>query len=75
VTELEELLQDDEPATLPRTIALLDKCCEDLGRLMEAGGLKPCIHAKNLVYGIEHARTMLREIQQKIIAIYEPKNE
>jgi hypothetical protein len=46
VTELEELIQDDEPATLGRTIALLDKCREDLGRLMEAGGSSPAFTPK-----------------------------
>jgi hypothetical protein len=74
VTELEEILQDDEPATLPRTIAIIDKCVEDLSRLMKAGGLKCCIHSKNLVFGLGHAQDMLRQLQHQINAIYnEPK--
>jgi hypothetical protein len=70
MTELEELIQDDEPASLGRVIELLDKCCEDLGKLMEARQIVPSIHAKNLVFGLGHARTMLRQVHQELSAIF-----
>jgi hypothetical protein len=64
MTELEELLQDPEPASIGRVIVLLDKCCEDLGKLMEARQIAPTIHAKNLVFGLGQSRMMLRQVYQ-----------
>jgi hypothetical protein len=70
MTELEELLQDPEPATIVRVIELLDKCVVDLGKLMEARQIVPTIHTKNLMFGLEHSRRMLRQIYQDLNAIY-----
>jgi hypothetical protein len=77
VTEVEKLIQEvnDEPATIAGTIALLDKCCEDLGRLMEARAIRPCLHAKNLVFGLEQARTMLRQVYKQMNAVFYPKTD
>jgi hypothetical protein len=74
MTELEELIQDDEQPTVAGTIELLDKCVEDLGRLIETRRIVPCIHAKNLVYGLEQSRTMLRQVYQGMDAIFDPEN-
>ena len=74
MTELEAHIQDHEQPTVARTIALLDKCVEDLRRLIEAGKIIPCIHAKNLVFGLEHSRTMLKEVYQGLDAIFHPEN-
>jgi hypothetical protein len=77
VTEVEQLIQEvnDESATIAGTIALLDKCCADLGRLMEARALKPCLHAKNLVFGLAHARDALRQVHQQMQTILYPKTD
>ena len=63
MTEVEKLIQEvhSEPATIGGAILLLDKCCADLGRLMETRQ-SPCIHAKNLVFGLGHARDTLRQV-------------
>jgi hypothetical protein len=77
MTDIEELIQEvnDEPATIAGTIVLLDKCCADLGRLMEARAITPCIHTKNLVFGLEHSRTMLRQVYQQVDAVFYPKTK
>jgi hypothetical protein len=71
--QLEELLQDPEPASIGRVIELLDKCCADLGKVMEARQIVPSIHTKNLVYGLGQSRTMLRQVYQDLQAIYYPQ--
>jgi hypothetical protein len=76
MSELEELIEEiNEPATIAGTIALLDKCCADLGRLMEARAIKPCLHAKNLVFGLGHARDTLRQVHQEMQTILYPKTD
>ena len=64
MTEVEKLIQEvhSEPATLGDVALLLDKCCADLGRLMETRQIARCIHTKNLVFGLGHARDSLREV-------------
>ena len=74
MTELEELIHDNEQPTVARTIELLDKCVADLGRLIQARKIIPCIHAKNLIFGLEHSRTMLRQVYQEMDAIFHPEN-
>jgi len=73
MTELEELLQDDEPATIEGTYALLDKCCADLSKLMEVRGIRPCIHAKNLFFGLHQSRAMLWKVYHHMNAIFHPE--
>jgi len=77
VTEVEKLIQEvhSEPATLGDVALLLDKCCADLGRLMEARAILPCIHAKNLVFGLGHARDTLKQVHQEIQTILYPKTD
>jgi hypothetical protein len=77
VTEVDKLIQEihSEPATIAGTIALLDKCCADLGRLMEARAIKPCLHAKNLVFGLAHAGDAPRQVHQEMQTILYPKTD
>ena len=77
MTEVEKLIQEvnDEPATLGDVALLLDKCCADLGRLMEARAILPCIHTKNLVFGLGHARDSLREVCKIVDEICNPKTD
>jgi hypothetical protein len=71
VTELEELLDDGEKPTIGAVIERLDKCVENMSQLIETRRITPCIHAKNLVFGLEQSRTMLRQVYQGMADIFE----
>ena len=77
MTEVEKLIQEvnDKPPSLGGVILLLDKCHADLGRLMETAQIGRCIHARNLVYGLRHAREMLAQVQHKINETLNPKTD
>ena len=41
----------------------------------ETRQVTPCIHTKNLVFGLEQARTMLRQVYKQMHEVFYPKTE
>ena len=75
MSDLEELIQDDEPATVAGVIQLLDACSEDLGRLMLTGELQQSYPLRSLVYRLEQTRTMARRVYDNMNKVFNPTND
>ena len=75
MSDLEELIQDDEPPTVAGVIQLLDACSEDLGRLMLTGELRQSYPLRSLVYRLEQARTIARRVYDNMNTIFNSTND
>lgn len=55
MTEAEELIQDNEPATVAGVMALIDGCVNDVKRLMANREAAKCQNLRLLVYRLDQA--------------------
>jgi hypothetical protein len=75
MTEAEELIQDNEPATVAGVIALIDGCVNDLKRLMANREVADCQNLRLLVYRIDQASTAARTVYENMNEVFNPKKD
>jgi hypothetical protein len=75
MTEAEELIQDNEPATVAGVIALIDGCVNDLKRLMVNREVADCQNLRLLVYRIDQASTAARTVYENMNEVFNPEKD
>ena len=70
MTEAEELIQGDEPATVAGVVALIDGCVDDLKRLIANREVAKCQNLRLLVYRLDQASTASRTVHEKMNEVF-----
>jgi hypothetical protein len=75
MTEAEELIQDNEPATVAGVMALIDGCVNDVKRLMANREVAKCQNLRLLVYRLDQASTAARTVYENMIEVFNSQKD